>query len=321
MNKKLLMCSVVCSLIATQGWATDDVYVDLSVLDNMPQDSIGFVPSSPAFPEVQKADIRPQKKAAPIVKKTQAPKAQKKADKSVVEVQPIKPQISESSDNQNSDNHLLNEKQNITSVPHIEEDKHSEITSVSEPLESADSHEQASFSSMEDKASTDAVEPMTTLPAATDVSSKQKDEAISPTPILPPSIVSSEKEEKIDDGKILSAKVSDIEDVDQKKPIMPREVYAISFDSDSSDLSEEHMSYLDKLVDKFDKSQKKKISIKAYNYDNGEDSFRKKRVSLLRATHVRSYLLNRGFKDFSIKIINTTVESDDKNSVEIEEVN
>ena len=48
-----------------------------------------------------------------------------------------------------------------------------------------------------------------------------------------------------------------------------------------------------------------KILIEAYHYENGEKSFSRKRLSLNRAVTVRSYLLGKGHKSFSIKIINT----------------
>ena len=58
----------------------------------------------------------------------------------------------------------------------------------------------------------------------------------------------------------------------------------------------------------------------AYNYDNGEDVFRKKRQSLNRAIEIRSYLLGKGYKNFSIKVINITDDPAKGNVVEIDEL-
>ena len=55
MYKKILSAIVLSIILVGQGQAADDVYVDLSVLDAIPQDSIGFVESQPLFPIVKKA--------------------------------------------------------------------------------------------------------------------------------------------------------------------------------------------------------------------------------------------------------------------------
>lgn len=74
------------------------------------------------------------------------------------------------------------------------------------------------------------------------------------------------------------------------------------------------------LINGFEDPQKHKIAIYAYNYDNGENSFKKKKLSLDRATEIRSLLLNKGYKNFSIKVINVTDDAEKRNLVEIEEI-
>ena len=49
-------------------------------------------------------------------------------------------------------------------------------------------------------------------------------------------------------------------------------------------------------------------------------SFKKKRQSLDRAIAVRSYLLSKNYKNFSIKVVNVTDDDSKKNLVEIEEI-
>ena len=45
--------------------------------------------------------------------------------------------------------------------------------------------------------------------------------------------------------------------------------------------------------------------IYAYNFNDGGNDFKNKRLSLNRAVEIRSYLMTRGYKNFGIKIVNT----------------
>ena len=55
-------------------------------------------------------------------------------------------------------------------------------------------------------------------------------------------------------------------------------------------------------------------------FQNKEYTFKKKKLSLDRATEIRSLLLNKGYKNFSIKVINITDNPEKRNLVEIEEI-
>ncbi len=79
----------------------------------------------------------------------------------------------------------------------------------------------------------------------------------------------------------------------------------IVFMSGRSDLSSENLEKLAELADGFQKPGSNKIIISAFNYDDGENSFKSKRLNLNRAVAVRSYLMTRGYTNFSIRIINT----------------
>lgn len=94
----------------------------------------------------------------------------------------------------------------------------------------------------------------------------------------------------------------------------------IRFDEGSYEISAENEQKILSLIASFENPQKNKIAIYAYNYDNGENSFKKKKLSLDRATEIRSLLLNKGYKNFSIKVINVTDSPDKNNLVEIEEI-
>ena len=95
---------------------------------------------------------------------------------------------------------------------------------------------------------------------------------------------------------------------------------SIKFDDGVDVLSDEHMAKIDSIVLKYQNGPKNKIAIYSYNLDDGVDSFKKKRVSLNRAVEVRSYLLKKGYKNFSIKVVNINSPSDKLNIVELQEI-
>ncbi len=95
---------------------------------------------------------------------------------------------------------------------------------------------------------------------------------------------------------------------------------AIIFDAQEDELTPEQMAQIDVIAADFKNEKGSKIAIYSYNADNGDDSFRKKRISLNRAIEIRSYLLKKGFKNFSIKVVNITEDSPKANMVEISEI-
>ena len=96
-----------------------------------------------------------------------------------------------------------------------------------------------------------------------------------------------------------------------------REIIFVEGSYELDDIAKEK---IDAIIASFDDAKANKIAIMAYNYDNGEDVFRKKRQSLNRAIEIRSYLLNKGYKNFSIKVINITDDAAQGNVVEIDEL-
>lgn len=85
-------------------------------------------------------------------------------------------------------------------------------------------------------------------------------------------------------------------------------------------LTEEHKAQIDAIIASFENALVNKIAIYSYNLDDGIDAFKKKRLSLNRAVEVRSYLLPKGFKNFSIKVVNVDASSGKANMVELEEL-
>jgi hypothetical protein len=94
---------------------------------------------------------------------------------------------------------------------------------------------------------------------------------------------------------------------------------SIYFTGSNVELTGSAKTLLDSMVQSFTDPVNNKIAIYSYNYDDGEDSFRKKRQSLNRAVEIRSYLLGKGYKNFSIKVINVADRSR-QGIVEIEEL-
>ena len=94
----------------------------------------------------------------------------------------------------------------------------------------------------------------------------------------------------------------------------------LTFAAEVDELSDEQKSQIDGIIASFKDAKNNKIAIYAYNLEDGADAFKKKRLSLNRAVEVRSYLLPKGYKNFSIKVINVDATSGKGNTVEIEEL-
>ena len=94
----------------------------------------------------------------------------------------------------------------------------------------------------------------------------------------------------------------------------------IYFEGEDSLLTEEQKSQLDSLSSSFSNKSGNRIGIYAFNFDDGQDMFKKKRQCLNRALEVRAYLMDKGFRTFSVKVVNVTDDSSKKNLVVVEEI-
>lgn len=115
----------------------------------------------------------------------------------------------------------------------------------------------------------------------------------------------------------IEIKIAEPEKKEEVHPVVPAEEKAagesyfsdnsaiLVFDGDSAELTSEIVNALTAFASSLDVQNPGKITIEAYNYDSGEGSFARKRLSLSRAVAVRSWLLGKGYKSFGIKIINT----------------
>lgn len=79
----------------------------------------------------------------------------------------------------------------------------------------------------------------------------------------------------------------------------------IAFAGGVFELSAENTARLAAIADGFKWPGESKILIYAYNFNDGGNDFKNKRLSLNRAVEIRSYLMTRGYKNFGIKIVNT----------------
>lgn len=341
MRKRLLSLSVICALsVSAAGYAADDVYVDLSVLDAAPRDSIGFVASQPLFPVYEKPKIKTVRKIKP----------RKQVKKPVVlPVVKPEPKMTEVSAQETA-------KPEMTSVAvKAVESKDNKTETLSAEIESVvadivvpapETQQVAGEKTVEDTAvlapdpSQINVEKSVTKPVKIPVVTEEENKDLNAEPqseTNEPEVEVTEQQPSVKpETELVSSVPAEDKKITEPAPVVmsatttelpetsainaPKEVYSISFAPETSELSAEMQQRLEEAVRTFDAEQKKKISIKAHNFDNGEDSFRKKRISLMRATEVRSWLLNRGFKNFSIRVVNSSIDEENKDMVEIEEL-
>lgn len=325
--KRLVMASV-CAL-ALQGaafaQAADDVYVDLSVLNNLqPGDSL-FVETQPLFPVVKKAPVKktvrkkktPKKTVAPakpVAEKTPAPKKEEKAIAILPQApeipqplaeakpEPVKPAnpITVADDREPV-------RETVADVDVVRPAETDNGKALSEPKSEETSKPAAAL--IEPAAKVEPAKTEVSVPAAEETAkAPEKAAAVQEAENIP----AAETEEKKEIKPLLP--------VGDKTPAAAEVGRQIFFADDSFEISPENADKIISLIETFEDPRKHKIAIYAYNYDNGENTFKKKKLSLDRATEIRSLLLNKGYKNFSIKVINITDNPEKRNLVEIEEI-
>lgn len=331
--KRLVMASV-CAL-ALQGaafaQAADDVYVDLSVLNNLqPGDSL-FVETQPLFPVVKKAPVKktvrkrktPKKTVAPakpVAEKTPAPKKEEKAIAILPQApeipqplaeakpEPVKPAnpITVADDREPV-------RETVADVDVVRPAETDKGKALSEPKSEETSKPAAAL--IEPAAKVEPAKTEVSVPAAEETAkAPEKAAAVQEAENVPAAETApaAEPEEKKEIKPLLP--------VGDKTPAAAEAGRQIFFADDSFEISPENADKIVSLIETFEDPRKHKIAIYAYNYDNGENTFKKKKLSLDRATEIRSLLLNKGYKNFSIKVINITDNPEKRNLVEIEEI-
>ena len=156
-------------------------------------------------------------------------------------------------------------------------------------------------------------------PATPDASALQVNlqESVSVAP-APAAVV---EEKKVESPEVTENKTSEllIDENTQREPNLNNGGHLV-FSEGTDTLTEEHKVQIDTIIASFENALVNKIAIYSYNLDDGVDVFKKKRLSLNRAVEVRSYLLPKGYKNFSIKVVNVDTASGKANTVEIEEL-
>lgn len=355
MGKKILVLSAavfLSAVVSGSANAQDGVYIDYSVLDSLQVPNPGFS-AQPMFPQVNKSTAKPDKKAAkkPVVKKKAAkPSAKKKAVvtkrqsrapyrenvkiidtgffeaapaevketvnaapvaavSSVVEMEAprkatdpvIAPEpfhVEEQVINQVvTDDIIIPAKEAVNASKDMEAQNAEAAAELNLPVAPVAAKEEIKSPSL--PADLDSVAPAATQEAADKTLSPRLEEAapevkVAPEPLIPPA----------------PALVKGLSEVSNQ----------IFFEADSAELGDLNQKRIDAIISGFADPVNNKIAIYAYNLDNGQDVFKKKRLNLNRAVEVRSYLLQKGYKNFSIKVINVTDQNEKENLVEIEEL-
>lgn len=328
----LALCGLFCGWSAEQACAADDVYVDLSVLNEI---GGGSVPSAygrpePLFPVIRNTPQFPVvKKSAPKAPKAETPARKNKQKLKIKQVKVVEKEEKIAIPAKPADIQPVREKTN----PAVENKP-----AVAKPAKDTPVGNKTVKNEAKEKVAAPAVE-LTSAPArrefVADVPSAGKapfkteepapDEKVSPAPVVP---VKAESDENQPVGEVLAAAEKKAEPLVPvsgafaAKPVADAEKVKreIVFAEGSSELDELSKKKIDAIIASFDNAGANKIAIMAYNYDNGQDVFRKKRQSLNRAIEIRSYLLAKGYKNFSIKVINITDDAARGNVVEIDEI-
>ena len=269
--------------------ADDSIYINLSVLDSLNSAPVSIsAPQGPLFPIVKKA---------PEIKKSKA----------------IKPKIVVKKKIKNK---IKSESKVVVKTPTIE---------------TVPSHPQIPYVESTDKVEVVSVEPVALRPDA---------EAIKMPEVVLESIAEGVKTQNavsepvviadvVKSDSIVEKNIIDNQNVDNAPSLLvdeasqltkPEVVSKLVFSPDVDELSSEQQAQVDSIISSFEDASVNKIAIYAYNLDDGVDAFKRKRLSLNRAVSVRSYLLPKGYKNFSIKVINVDVASGKANTVELEEI-
>lgn len=309
MSKKILILSLALgvSISVSNVRAEEGVYIDLSVLNDLSSSSdFPAVSTQPLFPEVKKA---PQK--APRAKVKKAPKINKikiveKKVVPIVETPKVEPApiVVEPK--------TVEVEVNREFIAEIEQDATSKATMPPAVAESAPVVAPIQAPATE------------TMPFATEpVVQSEKISAAAVEPVTSMEMPSEEPAVISIPESILPQEVAPVE------PLVPASITQASgtdkfnqlyFEGETYELTPAHKAQVDTIIKGFENLEKNKVMILSYNFDDGQDVFKKKRQSLNRAIEVRSYLLAQGYKNFSIKVINITDDASKRNLIEIEEL-
>ncbi len=287
MRQKMLFCCLSAVMLGyISSVSAQDVYVDLSVLDSLDSSVQTYSPSEPLFPVLPP---QPKYKQAPkkVVKKTTS-----KKEEPIVKVE-------------------VKEKVEIPAPVEVK----TPAVEQHQPIPYVESTEQVVVVDVEPVSpQAKAQQPITSDAQASQPAEKVNDvqakaDIIAPAPVTP--VTQSENMPASNENELLVDGGSD-----NNEPVLE----SITFSGEAVELTDAQKAQVDKVIASFKDISQNKIAIYSYNLDDGVDSFKKKRLSLNRALEVRSYLMQKGHKNFSIKVLNVDSSSDKANTVEIEEL-
>lgn len=359
MRKQFVIMSSLTCLYLLAGSAVpvraDDVYVDLSVLNELRSGEPAVYKPAPLFPEVKSPSRKSsaeRKVSAPMlsksaaVKKKKTPVAKKTAPKVVIPEKAVPvsglrvsvPALELKNVSENI------EKNAAAPVAAIKKELLPELPTSAAPDLSSESA-QVAAQPVAEKAFEAAKEQagQALPPASTEIKVEIPAPAVeSPVPVAEPELpkvpemvfVPQKTPEKTETAPAVVREnpVSSVEApapqsaempqllVPTARPALPVSDRVIGFAPGSEELTPENRQKIDAIIAGFENPGANMIAINSYNYDDGNDVFTKKRLSLRRIVAVRSYLLGKGYKNFMPKVINLTDDASKADVVELEEV-
>ena len=294
LGKIVVLSAFLCASIAN----AQDVMVDLSVLDDLeaPTSNVSkpLFPVLPKTPKVEVKKVKPKQKNKKV-QNLWGFEAVKPADDDIVVVD-VEPTSNEYSSQPKEQTNNYNKNRYEKYAKPVFEQKTKDTVAVAS--------ETSNFE--------------TEIVATPDIEKVKETAVVQNSDETVSKPVNEEVLPKIEE--VVSSEQSNSDLIIKEDTIKNTDDNYISFADDVDELNDSQMSKIDLIVSSFKNEPKNKIAIYSYNYDDGVDSFKKKRVALNRAVEVRSYLLKKGYKNFSIKVVNINSPSDKLNMVELQEI-
>lgn len=336
----VIAAALAMGLVAANVKAEDGVYVDLSVLNSLPTTVFSGpqFSSQPLFPEVKKVDrpqvssVKPKKSRKIVKKKTKAVVNKVEVVEKVnVTAKPeiIVPDMAEKNE-PNQPVQIIDTSANREVIAEVSSPEKTSEAPAQTPTddmpfqtEQVQAVEENPLPAVVAEVKNDELPPITTEPEKV-LETPSEESVLENTLIAVPEEVETPAEDKETAAETVSSSVEEVPVLplisEHVEPQLPASENNISFEEGVDELNDSQKQRIDEIVRKFENPEKNKIVILSYNYEDGKDSFKKKRISLNRAIEVRSYLLGEGYKNFSIKVINISGDVEKRNLVEIEEL-
>lgn len=278
----------------------DDVLVDLSVLDRLGNNSSPVINSGPLFPVVKKSEPMTVKPKA--ARKTQKKKTTKTSLPKAVVKESTKIVVPEKTDIK------VEVKTPETEVKHVDK--------PTENLTAVINSEETASPQLTEMPAANTLSNSSTAPISENQAQEAKEAANNEESIF---------DKTVNEVTVENTSSSEVTPLIEKEPTVKNNIAdsfvssEILFAADSYELQDADKEQLDNLITTFENPHENKIAIFAFNIDDGKDVFRKKRLALNRAIEIRSYLLSKGYKNYSIKVVNINEPEDKENKVIVEE--